>query len=80
MDTILDWIKALPLEQPIIDRIIEETIKDKGENYLNERQFAHVLKNFAFCVLFVWNKTTEGFEYWVDINNKIPFKNGNKTL
>jgi hypothetical protein len=76
MNNILDWIKALPLEQEIIDKIIIETINDKGHDYIMNEQSEVTLKNFGFAILFVWNKTPQGFEYWADINQKIPYKNG----
>ena len=52
-------------------RIIEETIKDKGHDYMIKERTEFEMLDFPFCVLFVWNKTPEGFDYWSDINNII---------
>ena len=66
-----NYINSLPFHQGIIDRIIRETILDKGEEYIHQERTEFEMKNFPFCTLFVWNKTKEGFDYWSDINNII---------
>jgi hypothetical protein len=79
--TIQEYIYTLPLEASVISRIAEETAKDKGEEYLSKERTEMEMKDFAFCVLFVWNKTAEGFAYWVEINNTIlRHRYGNQAL
>lgn len=65
------YINSLPLHEGIIDRILWETILDKGEDYVYKERTEFEMKDFPFCVLFVWNKTKEGFDYWSGINNII---------
>jgi hypothetical protein len=71
MNTIFDYINSLPLTYLVRGRIIEETTKDKGKEYLTQERTEYEMKDFPFCVLFVWNKTAEGFDYWSEINNLI---------
>ena len=69
--TIQEYIYTLPLAPAIITRIAEETEKDKGLSYMIQTRTEFEMKDFPFCVLFVWNKTPEGFKYWSDINNTL---------
>lgn len=69
--TIQEYIYTLPFEPAIISRIAEETEKDKGLSYMIQSRTDFEMKDFAFCVLFVWNKTPEGFDYWSNINNTL---------
>ena len=69
--TIQEYIYTLPLSPAIISRIADETEIDKGEEYLTKERTEFEMKDFAFCVLFVWNKTPEGFEYWSNINSQL---------
>ena len=68
---ILYYIHSLPVTYLVMARIIEETIKDKGHDYMIKERTEFEMLDFPFCVLFVWNKTPEGFDYWSDINNII---------
>lgn len=71
MKNIFEYIHSLPLTMIIIGRIIDETIKEKGEEYLVKERTDFEMQDFPFCILFVWNKTPEGFEYWNQIDNAI---------
>jgi hypothetical protein len=66
---ILYYIHSLPVPYLVKARIIEETIKDKGHDYMIKERTEFEMLDFPFCVLFVWNKTAEGFDYWSEINN-----------
>lgn len=66
---ILQYINNLPLSDAIKTRIKEETFYDKGLDYIKQDRTEYEMKDFPFCVLFVWNKTPEGFDYWSKINN-----------
>ena len=66
---ILDYIHSLPVTYFVKARIIEETKNDKGVEYLEKERTPYEMLDFPFCVLFVWNKTAEGFDYWSEINN-----------
>lgn len=72
-----EHIQTFRLEQSVINRIIEETIKNIDEDYLLIERTNLEIMNFNFASLFVWNKTIEGFIYWNDISNKIPYNYGN---
>ena len=76
--TIQEYIYTLPLHPSLISRVAEETEKDKGKEYMTKERTEFEMKDFPFCVLFVWNKTPEGFDYWSKINSHIlSFQDGN---